>query len=335
MKILLVQTSFLGDNILSTPVIPGIKSLYPGSELVVLTTVAAAAVYQGNPEVARVLTFDKRGQDKGVRGLIRLARQIRDERFDIAYSLHRSGRTALLLYFADIPIRIGFKQASLSFLYTQRKERARDRHEVERNMALLEPEILERTVRAELFLPVVTPAPEVFEALCGQVPAPYAVLVPGSVWATKRWAASEYRITAEKLVAEGKPVVLLGAPDEQEIADQVAQGTNVLNLVGKTSLPQMFSIIQSAAVVVCNDSMSLHVASAFGVPTVAVFCATSPAFGFGPWQNASSRVVERTDLPCKPCRRHGGDVCPTGTNACMEQLPAREVLRAIAEVARW
>src|SRR5690606_14120325 len=91
MKILLVQTSFLGDNILSTPVIPGIKSLYPGSELVVLTTVAAAAVYQGNPEVARVISFDKRGQDKGVRGLIRLARQIRDERFDIAYSLHRSG----------------------------------------------------------------------------------------------------------------------------------------------------------------------------------------------------------------------------------------------------
>jgi heptosyltransferase-2 len=78
---------------------------------------------------------------------------------------------------------------------------------------------------------------------------------------------------------------------------------------------------------VCNDSVALHVGSALKVPTVAVFCATSPRFGFGPWRNRAT-VVEHSELSCKPCRRHGSPRCPTGTEACMRDVKAERVLAA-------
>ena len=332
MKILLVQTSFLGDNILSTPVVSGIRSLYPTCDLHVLTTALAAPVYKGNPNIQKVLVFDKRGEHSGLMGIFRFARQLKEARYDIVYSLHRSARTSLLLYFADIPKRIGFKQASLSFLYSSRRERPTDVHEVMRNLALLEPDVSGESVDTALHLPVHQSGTEVLAEFLEQVPDSYAVLVPGSVWATKRWSASEFRKTAEQLLAEGTSVVLLGAPSEVDIARQVGSDLDVIDLCGKTSLDQMFSLVKDASVIVCNDSMSLHVASTFKVPTVVVFCATSPSFGFGPWQNETARVVEREDLDCKPCRRHGSNKCPLGTNACMDGVSAERVRDAIAEV---
>lgn len=88
------------------------------------------------------------------------------------------------------------------------------------------------------------------------------------------------------------------------------------------------AVMQKARLVVCNDSMSLHMASALKVPTVAIFCATSPTFGYGPWQNQAI-VVERRDLACKPCRPHGSRRCPNGTEACMRGLAADEVISAV------
>jgi heptosyltransferase II len=332
MKILLVQTSFLGDNILSTPVIAGVKALYPSSELSVLTTPLAAPIYSSNPDISETLLFDKRRDHAGIIGLRRCAQMIRAKKFDIAYSLHRSARTALLLFMSDIPTRIGFKEATLSFLYTSTKRRPVDVHEVVRNVSLLAPEYDSQNTSAKLVLPAANSPRSIFEELHGSAIENYTVLVPGSVWATKRWSAHEYRKTARCLSEAGKTVVLLGAPDELEIARQVADGLSVVNLTGKTSLAQMFTLIRHADLVVCNDSMSLHVASAFKVPTVVVFCATSPLFGFGPWQNQKARIVEKSDLHCKPCRRHGSHSCPEGTNACMELVSSNQVMAAIEEV---
>jgi heptosyltransferase-2 len=75
--------------------------------------------------------------------------------------------------------------------------------------------------------------------------------------------------------------------------------------------------------------MALHMASAFRIPTVAVFCATAPEFGFGPWENPESVVVQDATLPCKPCGRHGSNRCPNGTEACMT-IDANEVINACA-----
>jgi heptosyltransferase-2 len=332
-KILLIQTSFLGDTILSTPVIAGIKKLYPQSELWMLTTPLGRGLVERDPLLAGVLTFDKRRNDRGIGGLLRKAKELRAMRFDIVYALHRSWRTALLITLAGIPRRVGFEEAKLGFLLHERVARTGVGHEVMRNLVLLSKEAAHETfdMRLRLFASAREELrPELFSALPAE--GAYVCVVPGSVWYTKRWHVERYRELIEALCLEGQRVVVLGDRSEQETAHAACAGTQALNLAGHTSIPEMMAIIRGAKALICNDSMALHLGSAFAIPTVAVFCATSPEFGFGPWQNPRSEVVERKGLPCKPCSRHGTKTCPVRTEACMREVQSAEVASAFRRV---
>jgi heptosyltransferase-2 len=329
MKILLVQTSWLGDTILSTPVIAGIKQIYPDAELWMLTTPLASALVKRDPLLAGVLTYDKRGRDSGLTGLFIKARNINQLKFDIAYSLHKSHRTALLLWRAGIPQRIGFSKAKLRFFYHQTRPRNPKDHDVIRNLSILSGEIspseLDKGLR--LFAPDASElSREVREIRSGM--HRYAILVPGSAWKTKMWQWEGFQHVAKHIIAKGLQVILLGALSEKPINDRVAQGLDVVNLAGRTDISEAMYVVKNSDLVVCNDSMALHLASAFNIPNVAIFCATSPKFGFGPWQNKAI-VVERDDLDCKPCAPHGGLKCPTGTEACMRELSPENVVKAV------
>ena len=112
------------------------------------------------------------------------------------------------------------------------------------------------------------------------------------------------------------------------------EGLAVHNFTGKTTLSEMFLFVSQANALCCNDSMALHVGSAFKIPTVVVFCATAPEFGFGPWMNPNAVVVERTNLPCRPCRRHGSKQCPTGTELCIKTVTPLMVISALEKVLK-
>ncbi len=324
-KILLVQTSFLGDTILSTPVVSGIQKLHPGAELWMMTTPLAAPLVSGDPLLAGVIPMEKRGRYKGLRGLLRMRQKIAGMKFDMVYSLHRSFRTSLLLWLSGIPARIGFDNAKLGFLYHKRSRRNPSDHDVLRNLSLLTPEIplesLDKEMR--LFAP---PSEAVSADILDALPEPggYALLVPGSAWKTKMWDSSEFREVAKHLLSKGVPVMLVGAPADREASRKVARGLDLLDLTGKTTLSETLYITKNARIVICNDSMALHMASAFKVPNVAVFCATCPSFGFTPWRNRAA-VVEHEGLSCKPCSRHGQQKCPNNTEACMHNLTPRVV----------
>lgn len=326
MKILIVQTSFLGDTILSTPVIAGIKKLYPDAELWMMTTPLSTHLVCRDPLLSGVIAYDKRGKDSGFKGLFAMAKHLRSMDFKLAYSLHRSYRTSALLFLAKIPMRIGFREAKLPFLYHRTFARNPKDHDVIRNLSILkghdQPEAFNTDMR--LFAPDVSELDAATRSLLPD--EPYAVLVPGSAWATKMWHHSGFRQTALYLLEKGFKVLLLGAPEDKETNAKVAEGTEVIDFAGKTSISEALYIVQQAKLVVCNDSMSLHMASAFKIPTVVIFCATSPTFGFGPWKN-KAMVVEKT-LDCKPCSRHGERRCPLGTDACMKDL-VPEVISAI------
>lgn len=330
MKILIVQTSFLGDTILSTPVIAGIKQISPEAELWMMTTPLSTQLVCRDPLLTGVIAYDKRGKDKGVRGLFSMARRLRLMNFDRVYSLHRSYRTAALLFLARIPLRIGFRGARLSFLYHQTVARNPNEHDVLRNLSILkghgDPSTFPTDLR--LFAPE---ASDLSEKNRRRIPSrPYAVLVPGSAWATKMWKHEGFRETGLYLMDQGFPVLLLGAPEDRDTNRKVAEQTAMVDLAGETGIAEALYIVKGATLVVCNDSMSLHMASAFKIPTVVIFCATSPAFGFGPWQN-NARVIEKK-LDCRPCSRHGQRSCPLGTEACMSDLSSAEVIAAITDL---
>lgn len=332
MKILLVQTSFLGDTVLSTPLLAALKCLYPHCELWMMVTPQAQPLVALDPLLAGVLVFEKRGRDRGLRGMLRKARELHAMGFDRVYSLHKSARTSILLYAAKIPSRIGFRSAKFSFLYTETRPRARAEHDVLRNLSLLDGEDLPPGFEPELrlYAPDTESGSAELEKLfrAKQIVA----LVPGSAWPTKMWHWENYREAATHFIRAGKTVVVLGGPDERDVGRIVAEGLAAHDLTGKLSLPDFLWVIRQASLVICNDSLALHVASAFKIPTVAVFCATSPQFGFGPWRNRAE-VIEEETLRCKPCRRHGSRSCPTGTELCMRGVPANRVIAAAERVA--
>ncbi|MCK5783209.1 MAG: glycosyltransferase family 9 protein [Desulfobacterales bacterium] len=331
MKILLVQTSFLGDTILSTPVISGIKKLYPDAGLWMMTTPLSSSLVMRDPLLSGVITYDKRQRDSGLFGLLRMKRRIKAMGFDRVYSLHRSLRTSLLLWLSGIPVRIGCADAKLKFLYHQTRRRNPRDHDVLRNLTILSGEQPVKVFDNELRL-VAPDTGAVDEEIRKRLPpgGSYAVLVPGSAWETKMWHWQGYHQVAKYLIERGIQVIFLGAPSEQNVCARVANGLDVIDFSGKTSISDMMYIMNQAALVVCNDSMSLHMASAFKVPNVAVFCATSPAFGFSPWKNRAL-VVEK-ELVCKPCKSHGSRKCPNGNEACMKELSHLEVIGAIEKL---
>jgi len=333
MRILIVQTSYLGDTILSTPVIAGLHRLYPEAELWMMTTPAAKGLVARDPLLTGVLTFDKRKKDAGIAGLIRMGLAVRRMGFDRVYALQRSYRTALMLLVSGIPHRTGFQNAKLGFLFHARLARRPTDHDVLRNLSLLRKEapLGSFDTRLRLFPPSVDDlSPEAKQLLARD--KPLALLVPGSAWPTKMWSWKHFRSVAAHLLDQGFRVALLGGPDDRTVNQKVAARLAVADLAGRTSVAEAMALVQRARVMVCNDSMALHMASAFRIPCVAIFCATCPSFGFGPWQNPRAVVVEKQDLPCKPCTRHGGQTCPTGTRSCMEDVLPEEVIAAVESV---
>ncbi|MBX7136698.1 MAG: glycosyltransferase family 9 protein [Oligoflexia bacterium] len=332
MKILLVQTSFLGDTVLSTPVIGALDLLFPSAEIWCLTTPGGKELLRNDPRLSGILVYDKRGIDRGWNGMRRMAQQLAALKFDRVYSLHRSARTALMLFLSRLPMRIGFREAKLSFLYHRRVGRAREAHDVLRNLSLLKPELppeAQFSTALRLHLPSIEQtSARLRDLLTG--PA-YVLLVPASVWRTKMWHWERYRELAQSLIAAGEKVVLAGSPAEVGVCAKIAKGLALTDLSGHSSISDLMALVGHSRLLICNDSLALHLGSAFKVPCIAVFCSTVPEFGFGPWENRAE-VLGVTGLECRPCGRHGHKTCPTGTERCMREISSQQVYQSVLRV---
>jgi heptosyltransferase-2 len=332
-SVVVPQTSFLGDVVLTTPLLTALRQRLRPRRLAVVVRADARALVEGHPDVDAVLVDDKHGADRGPRGALAVARRLRRERFDLAVVPHRSLRTALVIAAAGIPRRVGFADSRGAVLFHTRVPRDRSRHDVERNLALMAP-FGGWDATPALHVPVSTRAAARARELVPAGDGPLVVLAPGSVWATKRWDATHFAALARLLVAGGARVLLTGGPGDVEVASRVAAlaGGGVLSLAGRTDLATSVAVIDLAAVLITNDSAPMHVGCARGTPVVAVFCATTPALGYGPW-GPRTRVVE-ADLACRPCGRHGGRRCPRGTEDCMRLVEPERVLAAVHAVWR-
>lgn len=286
----------------------------------------------------------------GVGGLLRMARKIRSGQYDIVFSVHKSWRTALLLKLSGIKVRYGFKEARGRMLYTKTAPRGDLNHEVLRNLAILrnigfEPKNLDTKMQIGLSDSALEKAQNLVSPLLSEIQTGMRLITvaPGSVWLTKRWPPELFAEVVLELVKQGFGVILIGGPDDIETGKIIVKRCNlnnhsvselpgrVLDLTGKTDLMTSVAVLSKTSLAVVNDSSPLHFASACGVPIVAIFCATSPDFGFGPWL-VPSRVLGVEELSCRPCRRHGGNYCPTGTHACRSGISPETVIGAIGEL---
>lgn len=158
-------------------------------------------------------------------------------------------------------------------------------------------------------------------------------LFPGSVWATKRWTQEGFISVGKKLSEQGKQVLVMGGPGEEELCQSVAsQIPGALNICGKTKVFESGLLLSRLYAAVGNDSASMHLAATAETPSVVVFGPTVLRFGYRPWQ--SQVFIVEKDLPCRPCGAHGPQKCPLGTHACMKNVAASEVLESLSALTR-
>jgi len=345
---LVVQTSFLGDMVLTTPLL---DRLARRGAVDVVATPQSAPLLAGHPAVRDVIVYDKRGMARGMRGLLRTARSLRTRAngeprdVSVAYLAQGSFRSATLVRLAGIAQRVGFETSAGRRLYTRTIPFDRSLHHSERlwQLASIDDEAPTAPLHPRLYpSPNDHAAAASLLASAGVAPgARMLVLAPGSVWITKRWP--HFRSLAIALATDPRTararLVILGSAADSGIARTIAEGLQSVSVplpidaTGRLPLLASAALLQRAGAIVTNDSLPLHLASAVGTPTVALFGPTTPAMGFGPLApTAESLGVER--LECRPCHAHGPNACPLGHWRCMEDLSVARVIDAVADAMR-
>ncbi|MES2306957.1 MAG: glycosyltransferase family 9 protein [Gemmatimonadota bacterium] len=319
-RTLVIQTAFLGDVILTTPLLTALAAEFGPVDVV--TTPGAAALLESHPAVRKVVQHDKHRSERGIRGVLRLARRLRAEGYARAYLPHRSWRSGLAAQLAGIPERIGFDSAPAHWTYTRTVHRDPNLHEVPRLLALAgAPD----EFAVSLGISYADDAAAAAWLDLAGVPKEFVALAPGSIWGTKRWGKFP-ELAAELDIF----VVTVGGPEDRALGDTVvaAARSGGINAAGALPLRVSAALLGRARALVSNDSAPMHMAQAVGTPVVALFGPTIPAFGFAP-RGPDDVVLEVIDLNCRPCSSHGPKVCPLGHHHCMTRLDVLRVLEAL------
>jgi heptosyltransferase-2 len=332
MRILLIQTAFIGDAILATALLEKLHHHFPDAQLSLLVRRGNEELFAGHPFLHELLIWDKkRGK---YRGLWQLLGLIRARRYDKVINLQRFGSTGFLTAFSGAKQTIGFDKNPFSRLFTHRVPHriGPGVHEVDRNADLVRFFTDDTPFRPRLYPPRLSFQPQ----------TPYVCVAPTSVWATKQFPEDQW-LELLRALPPNLTVYLLGGSGDSEACARLAIGAavrsrlddalhhSVVNLTGTLSLPESAALMAGAVLNFVNDSAPLHLASAVNAPTCAVFCSTVPAFGFGPLADFS-RVVEREEpLYCRPCGLHGHKKCPEGHFRCARDIRTAQLMAVLGE----
>ncbi len=334
-NILIIQTAFAGDVILTLPLLEEIKFKFPDAKVSFLCIPGAANILENNPFVNEVIVFDKRNSQKGIFAFYKFMISIRDMNFDLVISPHRSLRSTLLSYFSKAGQTISFDVSALSFLYKTKVTYKSNVHEIIRNLSLLKPIGI---IKEDIIVPVLFPSEDDCETVDNilkkfkiGIDEKFITIAPGSVWITKAYPEEKYAKVINILKEFDVKIVIVGGEDDEGLGAMLkvlCKNTNVFNAAGKLTFLQSAELIRRSKVILTNDSAPLHIANAMGTKVIALFGATIPEFGFYPI--GKNDVVFQTDgLKCRPCSIHGGNRCPIKTFLCMKSIEETDIAMEI------
>lgn len=323
-KILIIQTAFPGDVILTLPVLQVIKREMPDSVIDFICIPKTSEILEGNPFVNDLIIYDKR--KSGFAGFSGIIKKLRNANYDTVISPHRSFRSTLISYLSGAKKTISFDSSAFNSLYNVKVKYQKDIHEIQRNLSLLEPiGIIEKNIiRPELFI-----SAEVKEKISNYLSEnnikpknKFICIAPGSVWFTKRYPKEKFVEVCNLLSDKDLKIFLTGGKADKNITEYILKNTqnkNVIDATGEFDFKESSELISRAELLLTNDSAPLHLANAVGTKVFAIFGATIPGFGFYPF-GKEDKVFETNGLKCRPCSIHGGNECPVRTFDCMERI---------------
>jgi len=335
-RILVIAPNWIGDAVMSQPLLAAIKASYPNAAIDVLATPWVAPVYRACSEVAELIEADLRhGQLQW--GLRRtLATQIKKRDYASCYVLPNSFKSALIPWLASIPVRIGYQGELRRFLLTETKANTPKTQRIPMVEHYTNLSMPSRNLEAATPQPHLSPTTSALEAAKSRLQAAgiqtdaLVVLCPGAEYGpSKRWPAAHFAALAQSIL-KAKPtasVVLLGSPSDRAIGEAIVSASasegRIFNWCGTTSLDEAIAIISMCSNVVSNDSGLMHIGAALEIPQVAIFGSSDP--NHTPPNSAKATVIS-LHLPCSPCHQRE---CPLGHLNCLNQISADQVFAAI------
>jgi heptosyltransferase II len=328
-KILLIQTAFIGDVVLSTGILEKLHHVLPDAQLSILVRKGNETLFTGHPYLSEVLVWDKR-KNKYLH-LFRVLQQIRSRRYDRIINAQRFAATGLLTVLAGAGATVGFDKNPFSFLFSEviRHEISSGEkvlHEIERNQTLISSFTDKKAIRPRLY-----PTEADYQQVADWKREPYLCIAPASVWFTKQFPADQWAQFIRAL-PEGFPIYLLGAPGDRMLCDTIVQQTardGVTNLAGELGFLASAALQQGAVMNYVNDSAPMHFASAVNAPVTAVYCSTLPSFGFGPLSDNRHIIEVQEKLSCRPCGLHGKKACPEQHFKCARMIHTSQLLATL------
>ena len=332
-RILLIKPSALGDIVHALPIHRFIRKRWPAAHIAWLVNPAFAGLLDGNPDLNEVIRFNRRQYGSAWRNPIALIRllhflwTLRRQRFDLVIDLQGLLRSGLLSGVTGAARRVGFSNAreGAAWWYTQRIPIENEEQHALQRYLILSKALGCGDEPVEFLLPRAPLIGELSEA----VREPYAVLLPATNWATKRWPIEYFAALVQPLAERfGMRTVIAGGEDAMEMVDDIREisGPRVFSVAGKTTLPQLVTLLEGASVVIANDSGPMHIASALNRPLVTIFGPTNPV-RTGPFRRIET--VVRLDIVCSPCYSRA---CTH--QSCLRWLTPEMVLSAVAGAAR-
>lgn len=333
-RILIYNVNWIGDVLLSTAAIKGLRRAYPGAYLACVIPERCREILEGNHNLDEVIVFDERDKKTGISGFIEFIRLLRRRKFDTCLLLHRSMTRALIAFLSGITDRVGYDYRKHNFLLT-------------RVVSFPDPSAVHRleyylALAGAIGADVSDKRPELYIgesdiAFARRLLAdngvlekePAVALNAGGNWGPKRWPPENFALLADKLVSElGVKVVITGSIGDKRLAGTIAgkMKSQAINIAGKTDLKQLAAVFKQSRVVVSADSAPMHIACAVGAPLVCLLGPTAARIT-GPYPEENA-VILRKDIGCEiPCYNVQCD-----DNRCMRAISVDEVFDVLKEM---
>jgi len=326
-KILVKGVNWIGDSLFMSPALSALRKGFPDSHISLLINPWVREIFDGNPDVDEIITYDERGDEKTLKGKIRFIQSLRNRNFDMGIIMQpRSYKAALFVYLSGIPQRIGYSHSLRNLLLTRRIEPpTTSLHDIDMFLNI----VLSLGVapgKKEPYFPFSPKADDWADRFLEERGVNRGELLiginPGAFKQSKRWPEPRYAQLSDILIKEFKAkVIIFQGQGEDEIIGKVVSLMREKAIIAKIGIKELAAISRRCKLFVGNDTGPMHVAAASGTPVIALFGPADPQRS-RPW--GRDHVVIKKDLPCSPCSKI---VCKELT--CMKSITVEDVLQAV------
>ena len=334
-RILIIQTAFLGDAVLTLPMIEKLKEVFPKSVIDVMCIPKTKEIFEVSPFVNEIIVIDKKKEHKSLLKLYSFSNEIKKRLYTKIFSPHRSFRTSFIVANSGVRETHGFSNSSMPFVYKNIVKYKTDVHEVQRNLDLIGYEYDHQNWRIVPKLKEISSIQQKINEYLSKrnIKGKLIAIAPGSIWETKKYPENFFKEIIGHFSNRSYKIIIIGGEADKDICERLASGheQNIFSTAGHFSIPESIELLKYVKLLLTNDSAPTHLGVCADIPVLTIYCSTVPEFGFYPY-NSKSSYISFNDLECKPCGIHGYDKCPLSTFDCGYKLIPNQVIIKMEEM---